>query len=455
MAQTWGGRFREGTDDALVRINDSLPFDRRLIRHDIRGSVAHAHMLGRTGILEASEAEALIEGLEALLVEVDAGREIEGAEDVHSWVEAELTRRLGPVGGKLHTARSRNDQVATDLRLFLRDEIGAVLEDVRFLARTLVERAGEHIDVILPSYTHLQRAQPVLLAHHWLAYVEMLARDEGRLRDALDRMDECPLGAGAATGTGFPVDREGTARDLGFSRVARNSLDAVASRDFVLETLSALAILTTNLSRLADELVLWSTTEFSFVRLSDAVTTGSSIMPQKRNPDGAELVRAKAARVSGHLTAMLGVMKGLPLAYDKDLQEDKEGLFDALDTTRDSLAILERCIAGLEADTVRMAQACRGGFLLATELADALTRTGMPFREAHEVVGRAVLVAEERGVDLPDLSLDALREICPEIDESVAASLDVRAAIAARDHVGGTAPERVREEIEAWTARLA
>jgi argininosuccinate lyase len=454
MAQTWGGRFRDRTDEALRSINDSLPFDHRLIHQDVEASIAHARMLGRTGILAGSEATDLVRGLEEIRRDVDAGLRIEGAEDVHSWVECELVRRLGPLGGKLHTARSRNDQVATDLRLFLRDELCSVHDAIGALARTFVDRAEETLDVVLPAYTHLQRAQPVLLAHHLLAYVEMLSRDAGRILDALDRMDECPLGAGAATGTGFPIDREGTASELGFSGACRNSLDAVGSRDAALEALAALAILMTTLSRVSEELVLWSTEEFGFVRLPDAVTTGSSIMPQKRNPDGAELVRAKTARVTGHLTALLGVVRGLPLAYNKDLQEDKEGLFDAVDTARMALAVLHRTIEEMEFRAERMEAACRGGFLLATELADALTRKGMPFREAHEAVGRIVLLAEERGVDLPDLDPEAMRSVCPEADAEVAEALDVRKAIESRDHVGGTAPARVKAEIAAWRDRL-
>jgi argininosuccinate lyase len=329
-----------------------------------------------------------------------------------------------------------------------------VIEGVRALARALVLRAEEHAETLVPAYTHLQRAQPTTLGHHLLAYVEMLARSEGRLRDALRRMDACPLGAGAATGTGFPIDREATARDLGFAGPCRNSLDAVGSRDHVLEVLAALAILGTDLSRLAEETVLWSTEEFGFLRLPDGVSTGSSIMPQKRNPDGSELVRAKAARVTGHLTALLGVVKAMPLAYDKDLQEDKEGLFDALDTTRVGLAVLERTVEGMEARADRMEAACRGGFLLATELADALARRGMPFREAHEAVGRIVLLAEERGVGLADLDLESVRGVCPAADAETLAALDPRRAVESRDHVGGTAPARVRAECERWRSEL-
>jgi argininosuccinate lyase len=446
-------------DPALVAINVSLGFDRRLWREDIEGSLAHVRMLAARGILAPEEAREIERGLGLVRAEIEAGTFPfrEEFEDIHLNVEKRLTELVGPVGGKLHTGRSRNDQVATDLRLFVRREAGRIDALVAELGRALLEAAEREVaaGTVMPFYTHLQRAQPVLLAHHLLAHLEALERDRGRLADAARRAGESPLGAGAGAGSGFPVDPAMTAAALGFERPCRNSLDAVAARDFVLETLAALSILMVHLSRLAEELILWTTAEFGFARLADAVTTGSSIMPQKRNPDGAELVRGKAGRVFGRLAGLLATVKALPLAYNKDLQEDKEALFDALDATRLSLAVLAACIRGASFDRARMRAAAeeREGYANATELADWLAGRGVPFREAHGATARLVARARAEGKRLEDLPLDAIQAEAPMADASVYAALRVEAAIARRAAPGGTAPERVREALAAARAR--
>jgi argininosuccinate lyase len=444
----WGGRFAAGPAEVMERINASVAFDRRLAAQDIEASKAHAAMLARQGILAADDAEAIRAGLDRIAEEIAAGRFAfkTSLEDIHMNVEAALAEDIGPAAGRLHTARSRNDQVATDFRLWVREALDRLDEGLAGLQAALIGQAEAHANAVMPGFTHLQSAQPVTFGHHLLAYVEMLGRDRGRAADARRRLNECPLGAAALAGTAFPVDREHTAAALGFDRPAANSLDAVSDRDFALEYLSAAAICAVHLSRLAEELVLWTSDGFGFVRLSDAFATGSSIMPQKRNPDAAELVRAKSGRVIGHLIGLLTVVKALPLAYAKDLQEDKEPAFDTDDTLALSLAALAGMVADLEVDAAAMRRAAEAGFPTATDLADWLVRElGMPFREAHGVTGRIVRLAEERGVGLAALPLAAMREVEPRITEAVYAVLDVDASVASRTSFGGTAPERVRE----------
>src|SRR5690554_1732209 len=453
---TWGGRFAEPMDELVKRVNASISVDAAMAEEDVEGSIAHARMLTEQGILAPEEVEAIEAGLRAVLEDVKAGRlELsEEHEDVHMNVEHHLTARIGAVGGKLHTARSRNDQVATDMRLHLKRRGGKVVALIDELRGVLVDLAERHLGVVLPGYTHLQVAQPVLLSHHLLAYFEMLGRDEGRLRDAIARADESPLGAGALAGTTFPIDRHRTAELLGFARVARNSLDAVSDRDFVIETIAALAILMMHLSRLSEELIVWSSQEFGFVTLPDAYTTGSSMMPQKKNPDVCELVRGKTGRVYGALMGILTVMKGLPLSYNKDLQEDKEGLFDALDTAEDSLRLYVGMLPRVTFHERRMRQAAEAGFSNATDLADYLVRRGVPFREAHHVVGRLVAEALGRGVGLLDLPLAAMRAVDPRIGPDVHEALRLENVVDARASLGGTATARVAEAIAAAKEEL-
>jgi argininosuccinate lyase len=453
----WGGRFRQDTDALVQAFNASIDVDRELALDDLEGSIAHARMLGETGILDDDEARTLIDGLEGLRADVEADRIAwsEALEDVHMNLEALLTERIGPLGGKLHTARSRNDQVATDFRLWLRRQIRVLLRLLRSNREVLVEAAERHLGVILPGYTHLQVAQPVLFSHHLLAWQEMFARDEGRLRDALARMDVSPLGAGALAGTTFPIDRRRSAELLGFARPAENSLDAVSDRDFALEFLAAASIAMMHLSRMSEELILWSSQEFGFVTLPDSHTTGSSIMPQKKNPDVSELIRGKTGRVYGALMGLLTVMKGLPLAYNKDMQEDKEGVFDAVATLRACLTLQAAMIPTIEVDEGRMRAAAADAYSNATDLADYLARLGVPFRDAHEVVGALVARAIEEGVPLEALPLATMREADARIDEDVYEALALETVVAGRTSQGGTAPERVRERIAALRAELA
>ncbi len=450
--RTWGGRFQEGPHALAARFNASLPFDRALWREDLWQNRVHARMLKEVGLLTEEELEAIQRGLEQIEGEIEAGTFPwrEDLEDVHMNLEARLIELIGSPGGKLHTARSRNDQVATDLRLFLRAALDELLTLLLDLRRVLVQEAERHLEPLyaLPGYTHLQRAQPILLSHWFLAYYEMLSRDAGRLRDARERLNESPLGAAALAGTGFPIDRHFTARELGFRAPMRNSLDAVASRDFALEVLSALNIGMLNLSRMAEELILYSTEEFAFVEVPDAFATGSSIMPQKKNPDILELIRAKAGRVLGALVALSTVVKGLPLAYNKDLQEDKEPLLDALATYRDSLKLLTALLPGLRWRRERMWRAAEEGYALATELADYLAEKGLPFREAHHVVGRLVRRLVEEGRALKDLTLEELRAHHPLFAEDALPLLQLESAIHRRNSFGGTAPEAVRERIQ-------
>lgn len=440
----WAGRFARGTDPRVERFTASIEVDQRLARHDIVGSMAHVRMLGRQGIISPDEAETIVVGLREVWEEARSGALAFSAahEDIHMAVEGRLGERIGPTAGKLHTARSRNDQVALDLRLFTREAIVETLAAMAGLQESLVDLAEQHRDLVLPGYTHLQRAQPVLLAHHLLAYFEMLERDKARFRDCYHRSDVLPLGSGALAGVPYPVDRESVARELGFSRVSGNSLDAVSDRDFVIEYQAAASICMMHLSRLAEEAVLWSSQEFGFIELDDAYATGSSIMPQKKNPDVAELVRGRTAGVYGNLMAILGVMKGLPLSYNRDLQEDKAGFFRTVDTLIEGLHAMAGLFGTLRVNAERCLQAAGEGYALATDLADYLAKQGLPFREAHHAVGRLVRYAQERGKGLDALSLEEYRQFSPLFREDVV-GLTAQDAVAARDATGGTSPRQV------------
>ncbi len=453
----WGGRFGSAPDALMTAINASIAFDRRLYAQDIAGSQAHAAMLAKQGIISETDAAAIRAGLDTIRGEIEAGTFAfsEALEDIHMNVEARLKELIGEPAGRLHTARSRNDQVATDFRLWVRDAIDAADMALKGLQVALIDQAERHAATVMPGYTHLQTAQPVTFGHHLLAYVEMLGRDRGRFRDARARLNECPLGAAALAGTAFPIDREMTAAALGFDRPTANSLDSVSDRDFAMEFLSASAICAVHLSRFAEELVIWTSAEFGFVRLSDAWTTGSSIMPQKRNPDAAELVRAKAGRIIGALNTLLIVMKGLPMAYAKDMQEDKEAVFLASDALALCIAAMTGMVRDMEADAARMREALEKGFPTATDLADWLVRAlGLPFRDAHHVTGRIVGLAAERGCGLADLPLADMQAIEPRIDNRVYPVLAVDSAIASRTSYGGTAPERVRAAVAAARERF-
>ncbi len=454
----WGGRFAAGPDAIMEAINASIGFDRRFAAEDIAGSRAHAAMLAETGIVAAADAAEIDRGLALVLGEIEAGifPFRVALEDIHMNVEARRAELIGPVAGRLHTARSRNDQVATDFRLWVRRAIDETDRGLAALQAALVAQAEAGADIVMPGFTHLQAAQPVTWGHHMLAYAEMIARDRGRFRDARARMNECPLGAAALAGTSFPIDRAATAHALGFDRPVANSLDAVSDRDFVIEYLAAATIAATHLSRLAEEIVVWSSAQFRFVALSDRFTTGSSIMPQKRNPDAAELVRAKVGRIAGALVALVTVMKGLPLAYSKDMQEDKEPLFDAADALALAVAAMEGMVRDMTPDRAGLAAAAGAGFATATDLADWLVRVlGLPFREAHHVTGRIVAEAEAQGIDLADLPLEAMTAIHPGLTEDVYDVLTPAASVASRTSYGGTAPTRVREQVAIWKARLA
>ena len=456
----WGGRFAKETDAGVEEFTASLPFDQRLYREDIAGSLAHVHMLAACGIIASEEAETIAAGLAAVKDDLESGRaQAEtvlgaGAEDIHTAVEKLLVAKIGPIASKLHTARSRNDQVALDEHLYLRREIDAVRAEITGLEQVLVTAAERYADVVMPGYTHLQRAQPVLFAHHLLAYFEMLRRDDARLRDCQARTDVSPLGAGALAGAGFPVDRGLVAAQLGLAGITANSLDAVGDRDFVLEFLADAAILMMHLSRLSEEIVLWSTMEFGFIVLDDAYATGSSIMPQKKNPDVAELVRGKTGRVYGDLVALLTVMKGLPLAYNRDMQEDKEPLFDAVDTLKASLKTLAGLLATVKVNRDRMRQAASGRFITATDAADYLAQKGMPFRQAHEVVGRIVLWCEKNGRELESLTASEWASFSPSFGEDITRAVTVEASVAKRSCVGGTAPQTVMEALRTARAYL-
>jgi argininosuccinate lyase len=447
----WSGRFETAPDAAMLRFSTSLPIDSRLWRYDIAGSMAHVQMLGTQQIIPQDEAEAIRAGLQNVAADIETGHiKFENApdEDIHSFVERHLTEKLGPVAGKLHTARSRNDQIALDVRLYLRDAIRAAQTEIRALQSALIAQAEANFETILPGYTHLQRAQPVLLSHHLLAYFWMLQRDFERLDEAFVRADVLPLGAAALAGTTFPIDRHMVAKELGFARVSENSLDTVADRDHLIESVSALSLVALHLSRLGEELVLWSAPEFGFCRLDDRFSTGSSIMPQKRNPDSMELVRGKSARVLGDLTSLWTLVKGLPLTYNRDLQEDKEPLFDAFDTVLASLQITRGVIETTIFNADKMKSVAGGGFATATDVADYLVRKGVPFREAHEITGAAVRVCENSSRELWDLSLEEWLSLDARFDESVFEAVKVEGSVAGRNSYGGTSPLRVREQLE-------
>ncbi len=445
----WAGRFTQPTDAFVEEFTASIGFDQRMYRYDILGSVTHARMLARQGIIPDNDAETIIKGLNEILVEIEAGSfEFSVArEDIHMNIEARLIEKIGPVGGKLHTARSRNDQVALDIRLYLRDEIDAIAQALKKLQWALLAQAEANLDVIMPGYTHLQTAQPVLFAHHMLAYVEMLARDTGRLHDLRSRLNLLPLGAGALAGTTFNIDREWVAEQLGFAGVTRNSLDTVSDRDFGIEFCSFAATLMMHLSRLSEELIIWSSADFAFIELSDGFCTGSSIMPQKKNPDVPELVRGKTGRVYGNLISLLTLMKSLPLAYNKDMQEDKEPLFDTIDTVRGSLKVFAEMIAEMQVNAARMRLAAGRGFSTATDIADYLVRKGLPFRNAHEVVGKTVRYCVENKKDIPDLTLEEFRSFSEDIDADIFGYVTLEASVNARKATGGTAREAVEKEI--------
>lgn len=453
----WGGRFSTGPDAIMEEINASIGFDQRLYAQDIAGSKAHAAMLAAQGIVGAEDVEKITQGLDTILSEIEAGRFTfrRDLEDIHMNVEQRLADMIGPSAGRLHTARSRNDQVATDFRLYVRDTIDALDAQIADLQLALAEKALAHAATVMPGFTHLQTAQPVTFGHHLMAYVEMLGRDRGRLQDARARLNECPLGAAALAGTSFPIDREATARALGFDRPTANSLDSVSDRDFVLETLSAASICAVHLSRFAEEVVIWTSPSFGLIKLSDKFTTGSSIMPQKRNPDAAELVRAKAGRIIGALTGLLVVMKGLPLAYAKDMQEDKEGAFDAFSALSLVVAASAGMVRDLEPDVKRMRAAAGQGYSTATDLADWLVRgLGMPFREAHHVTGRIVALASARNIPLERLSLEDMQSVDGRITKDVFGVLSVTKSVASRVSYGGTAPSRVRAQARRWLKKL-
>jgi argininosuccinate lyase len=446
LNQSWGGRFKEPVDAFVARFTASVNFDRRLFRHDIQGSIAHASMLCEVGVLTDIELEAIIGGLEAIASEIETGEFAWSIilEDVHMNIEAALTARIGDIGKKLHTGRSRNDQVATDIRLWLRDEIDAIGLLLSALQKGMIELASIESDTIMPSFTHLQTAQPVTFGHHLLAWTEMLERDFGRLQDCRKRLNHCPLGAAALAGTTYPIDRNHTSTSLNFDKPTENSLDSVSDRDFAIEFCGFASILLTHMSRMSEELILWTSAQFQFIDLPDRFCTGSSIMPQKKNPDIPELIRGKTGRVNGHLVSLLTLMKSQPLAYNKDNQEDKEPLFDTVDTVRDCLRAFADMIPAIEANKTAMYEAAKRGFSTATDLADYLVGTGIPFRDAHEIVGKAVAYGITEQKDLSDMSLEELVQFSDQIKNDVFSVLTLEGSVAARDHIGGTAPVQVK-----------
>lgn len=453
----WGGRFGGGPDDIMEEINASIGFDQRLFAQDIRGSMAHADMLVAQGIISAEDGAAIADGLKKILAEIEAGDFTfsRALEDIHMNIEARLAELIGPTAGRLHTARSRNDQVATDFRLYVRDTLDHLAAQTAALMSVLVDKAAAHADTIMPGFTHLQPAQPVTFGHHMLAYVEMLARDHGRLMDARKRMNENPLGAAALAGTGFAIDRHKTSDALGFDRPTGNSMDSVSARDFALEALAAASICATHLSRLAEEIVIYATPQFGFFTLPDAFSTGSSIMPQKRNPDAAELIRAKTGRIIGALNGLMIVMKGLPLAYSKDMQEDKEGVFNALDSLSLCLAAMAGMMSSIGVNKDAMLAAAGSGFSTATDLADWLVReAGLPFRDAHHATGAIVALAEQQGCQLNDLALADMQAVNGAITDAVYDVLSVEASVASRTSYGGTAPDNVRAMVGHWQVWL-
>ncbi|HEY6530424.1 MAG TPA: argininosuccinate lyase [Cellvibrionaceae bacterium] len=453
----WGGRFSEATDAFVQRFTASVTFDKRMYRQDIQGSIAHASMLAAVGVLTEAERDTIIKGLTDIQAEIEAGMFTWSIalEDVHMNIESELTARIGITGKKLHTGRSRNDQVATDIRLYLRDEIDVIAKEITRLQQGILQLAEANTDTIMPGFTHLQTAQPVTFGHHLMAWYEMLSRDYGRLLGCRRRLNQSPLGAAALAGTTYPIDREQTSTLLGFNHPTRNSLDSVSDRDFAIEFASFAAILMTHLSRASEELILWTSAQFNFINLPDRFCTGSSIMPQKKNPDVPELVRGKTGRVNGHLISLLTLMKSQPLAYNKDNQEDKEPIFDTVDTVRDCLRAFADMIPAIEPRKAVMREAAQRGFATATDLADYLVRKGIAFRDAHEIVGKAVGYGVQTQKDLAEMSLAELREFSSEINDDVFAVLTLEGSVAARDHIGGTAPNQVRFAIEQAKAELA
>ena len=454
----WGGRFASGPAAIMEEINASIDFDKKLYKEDIKGSSAHAAMLAAQGIISAADYDEIEKGLKTILSEIESGKFVfsRKLEDIHMNIEARLAELIGSAAGRLHTARSRNDQVALDFRLWVRNETDKTIQSIRHLIETLLQRAEQEVETIMPGFTHLQVAQPITLGHHFMAYVEMFGRDLSRMYDARERMNESPLGAAALAGTSFPTDRFMTAKALGFREPTRNSIDSVSDRDFALEFLSASAICAVHLSRLAEEIVIWSTAQFNFIHLPDSFSTGSSIMPQKKNPDAAELVRAKTGRINGSLIALLTIMKGLPLAYSKDMQEDKEQVFDAAQSLELSLAAMAGMIADIEINKNIMKKAAGTGYSTATDLADWLVRKlGIPFREAHHITGHAVALAEKKKCDLADLTLEDLKTINPDITADVFDVLSVEKSVQSRKSYGGTAPQEVQRQIDYWKKRLA
>ncbi len=446
MAQLWGGRFTKETNELVKQYNDSLPFDQRLFEQDIRGSVAHAAMLGKQGIISDEETEKIIEGLGTIKADIESGKLqfTSEYEDIHSFVEAHLIDRIGDAGKKLHTGRSRNDQVALDMKLYTRDEINETSALLKHLLETILHVMKENLDTFMPGFTHLQKAQPVTLAHHFDAYFEMFRRDRDRMASILERMDTCPLGSGALAGTTYPLDRDFTAKELGFIRPSRNSMDGVSDRDYLIEFLSALSICQMHLSRFAEEMILWNSNEYRFVELDDAYSTGSSIMPQKKNPDIAELVRGKTGRVYGALASILTTMKGIPLAYNKDMQEDKEMSFDAIDTVKMNLRLFDGCLATVRFRKDVMAESARKGFTNATDAADYLVGKGVPFRDAHGIVGQLVLLCIEKNCALDDLTLDEFRQYSDRFDQDIYEAISLETCVEKRLTAG--APGRASME---------
>jgi argininosuccinate lyase len=455
--EMWGGRFAAGPSAIMEEINASIGFDRKLYAQDIAGSLAHAQMLVKQGVITGADHQQIESGLHKVLSEIESGEFTfsRQREDIHMNVEARLAELIGPAAGRLHTARSRNDQVAVDFRLWVKQEAGKCAAALKALISMLLDKAETHAASVMPGFTHLQSAQPVTFGHHIMAYVEMFGRDLSRFRDAIERMDESPLGAAALAGTGFPIDRHMTAKALGFREPTRNSIDSVSDRDYALEFLAASAITATHLSRLAEEIVIWSTPQFNFIRLSDSFSTGSSIMPQKKNPDAAELVRAKTGRITGSLVALLTVMKGLPLSYSKDMQEDKEAVFDAAETLELCLAAMTGMVSDMHINTAAMKKAAGAGFATATDLADWLVRTlNIPFREAHHITGRAVALAEQTKTSLEKLDLSDLQSLHPGITAEVFSVLTVEKSVRGRTSFGGAAPSEVRRQVRYWKKRI-
>lgn len=454
--QAWGGRFTESTDAFVAEFTASVEFDQRLYRQDIDGSIAHARMLNKVGVLTEQDCTTIVDGLEAIRGEIERGEFnwSTALEDVHMNIEARLTEKIGAAGKRLHTGRSRNDQIATDIRLYMRQAIDAILNELNRLQQGIIGLAEAEADTIMPGFTHLQVAQPVTFGHHLMAWLEMLMRDSERLQDCRKRVNTLPLGAAALAGTTYPIDRHYSAELLAFDRIAENSLDAVSDRDFAIEFTAAAALITTHLSRFSEELVIWSSAQFDFIDLPDRFCTGSSIMPQKKNPDVPELVRGKTGRVNGHLISLLTLMKGQPLAYNKDNQEDKEPLFDTVDTVLDSLRAFADMVPAIRAKRDNMYQSAKRGFATATDLADYLVRKGVPFRDAHEVVGQAVRLGVDSQRDLAELSLQELQSFSTAIEEDVFEILTLEGSVAARNHLGGTAPEQVRAAVQRARERL-